>query len=156
MSGNRFSNLVSAASVTVRQTGVLCSPTSDLHVSATNDAASMRATFESVRCARPTGRQTVCVVREGRVFSMDRFSRALALVKFESLGPDYDYALGGATHQEIVTSTATWGDGRQKTVKTYGRQGPLEAWTAQHLFLALEADTAWDRESRKPRCSFER
>ncbi len=154
--GNHFSNMVGTATVTVASTGVLCSPTSDLHFTATYDAASMKATFESVRCARPTGRRTECIEREGRILEMDRFSRAIALVKFDALRADYDAPFTGTTHQQFVTTTAKWGDGRQKTVKTYGREGPVEAWAAQQLFLSLQSSTDWERETRKPRCSFQR
>jgi hypothetical protein len=41
--GNPFSNMVGTATVTVASTGVLCSPSRDLHFTATYDAASMRA-----------------------------------------------------------------------------------------------------------------
>lgn len=154
--GNHFSNMVVAATVTVASTGVLCSPTNDLHFTATYDAASMKATFESVRCARPTGRRTECVVRDGRVFDMERFSRALAMMKYDALRAEYSAPFTVSTHQQDVTTTAEWGDGRQKTVKTSGREGPVEAWAAQQLFLSLEGSTNWERESRKPRCSFQR
>jgi hypothetical protein len=152
--GNRFSNIVATASVTFESDSVLCSRTEDVHFTARYDAASMRAVFESVRCARPTGRGTICIVREGQVFGMDQFSRALALLKFDSLDDNHDYRFGRPTHQDFLTTTAIWGDGRHKTVKSYGRQGPVQA--AQQLFVALEAETSWERESRKPRCSFER
>ncbi len=154
--GTRFSNMVVTAMVTVASTGVLCSPTNDLHFTATYDAASMKATFESVRCARPTGRRTECVVRDGRVFDMERFSRALAVMNYDALRAEYSAPFTVSTHQQDVTTTAKWGDGRQKTVKTSGREGPVEAWAAQQLFLSLQSSTDWERETRKPRCSFQR
>lgn len=153
--GNHFSNMVGTATVAVASTGVLCSPTSDLHFTATYDAASMKATFESVRCARPTGRRTECVVRDGRVFDMERFSRALAVMNYDALRAEYSAPFTVSTHQQYLTTTATWGDGRQKTVKTSGREGPVEAWAAQQLFLSLQSSTDWERETRKPRCSFQ-
>jgi hypothetical protein len=48
-----------------------------------------------------------------------------------------------------------WGDGENTTLTTYGRQGPLAAWTAQQLSLGLLSDVGWQRTSKKAKCDFE-
>lgn len=153
--GNRFANMVATAAVEVQSSGTLCSTTEDLNYKATFDATTRRASMESVRCVSLKGRQTVCVVRRGMTFSMDRLSSALARLRFDSMNARYDYASTFTTHQQNVTTTVTWGDGRDKTVSSYGRQGPLEAWMAQQLFLSLIADASWTEEFRTRRCSFQ-
>lgn len=154
--GNRFANMVATAAVEVQSTGTLCSLTEDVNYKATFDAATRRASMESVRCVSLKGRQTVCMVRRGMTFSMDRLSSALDRLRFDSMNAHYDYVSTFTTHQQNVTTSVTWGDGRDKTVSSYGRQGPLEAWMAQQLFLSLIADTSWTEETRTKRCSFQR
>lgn len=85
-----------------------------------------------------------------------RVSRELARVGFARFESKYDYPFSRATHGVYLTTTATWGNRSGKSVETYNRQGPREVWIAQQLFLGLLADVAWDRETRKSKCDFEK
>ena len=51
-----------------------------------------------------------------------------------------------------LITTAVWGDKSSKVVETYGRQGPIQVWMAQQLFLGLARDASWEKEFEKPKC----
>ena len=154
--GNWFASLVRRAVVQYSATGTLCAVHDDVNFRLSLDEAKGAAVFESVRCADVASRKTYCLVRQGTPWSLDRLSRGLRQLRFSTFGPEYDYPAGNSvTHATYVTTTAEWGDGSKRTVKTYGRQGPLEVWMAQQLFLGLIQETYWNTETRKPRCSFE-
>jgi hypothetical protein len=154
--GNAFSNAVVRATVEVSAPGTLCSPTEDVRYRLEVDESKHRAMFQSIRCMEAKSRDTYCLVREGNAPSLLRLSRALASLGFAKLDSDYDFPFTGMTHGTYLTTEAVWGDGAKKSVRTYAGQGPLEAWTAQQLFLGLLADAGWDREFRKSKCDFER
>lgn len=153
---NAFSNMVVRAAVEYSASGVLCSRTEDVRYRLEVDESRRRATFQSVRCADAQSRDTYCLVREGTAPPLLRLSRALGALGFAGLHPDYDSPSTGMTHGVFLTTEAVWGDGAKTSVRTYARQGPIEAWSAQQLFLGLLVEAGWDRESRKPKCDFER
>jgi len=155
-SDNAFSNAIVRASVEYSSSGTLCSPTEDVRYRLEVNGAKNRAVFQSVRCVDAKSRDTYCLVREGTAPPLLRLSRALQATGFTRLNPDYNFPYSGTTDGSFLTTEAVWGDGTKKSVQTYGGQGPIEAWTAQHLFLSLLADAGWDRESRKPKCDFEK
>ncbi len=153
---NAFSNALARAAVEYDASGVLCSATEDLRYRLEVDEAKGRATFQSVRCVGAKSRDTYCLVREGAAPPLLRLSRALSALGFARLQPEYDSPSNGMTHGGFLTTEAVWGDGAKVSVRTYARQGPVEVWTAQQLFLGLLAEAGWDRESRKTKCDFER
>ena len=59
------------------------------------------------------------------------------------------------THGVFLTTEAEWGDGTKTSVRTYARQGPIDVWNAQRLFLGILADVGWDQDIKKPKCDFE-
>jgi hypothetical protein len=151
--GSTFQNVVTRAIVEYSASGTLCAMDDDVRFRLEVDVT--KAVFESVRCADIESRRTYCLVREGTPGSLGRLSRALRALGFAKFRPAYDYPSGSHTHDIFLTTTAEWGDGVTKAVETYGRQGPLEVWMAQQLFLGLLHETSWTRESRKARCRFE-
>lgn len=154
--GNPFSNTLARATVTYSATGALCSPTEDLRYQLEVDESTNRASFQSVRCTDVASRNTYCLVREGPSPSLLRFTRALTSLRFATFKGDYDFLPGRTmTHGEYLTTAATWGDGTQMSVRTYARQGPVEVWAAQQLFLGLLTEVSWERESRKSKCDFQ-
>ena len=155
-SDNAFSNAVVRATVEYSASGVLCSPTEDVRYRLEVDESKRHATFQSIRCVDATSRNTYCLVREGAAPSLLRLSRALASLGFAKLDPEYNFPFTGMTHGAFLTTEAVWGDRSKKSLRTYARQGPIEAWTAQQLFLGLLVETGWDRESRQPKCDFDK
>ncbi|MBV9928511.1 MAG: hypothetical protein JOZ96_26075 [Acidobacteria bacterium] len=151
---NSFSNALARARVEYSASGALCSPTEDLRYRLEVDESKHRATFQSVRCVDAKSRATYCLVREGAAPPLLRLSRALGSLGFARLQAEYDFPFTGSTHGTFLTTEAVWGDGAKNSVRTYAGQGPLEAWTAQQLFLSLLAETRWESESRKPACDF--
>jgi hypothetical protein len=150
---NRFNNLLSKVIITQVPTAIVCAGTSD--VSFRFEVFGGESKIESVHCA-PKDR-TICSVRSGTVWGLDRLSRALAsLIPKDSKPADYDFPFGFMTHGTYLTAAWVWGDGSTTSVKTYGRQGPLAAWTAQQLSLGLLSDTVWQKAATKPKCDFER
>jgi Leucine Rich Repeat (LRR) protein len=154
--GNVFSDFVVRVSIRYSASGVLCSEYDDLDFRAELDGISRRATFQSIRCAAPGSRTTYCLVREGTPGSLTRLSRELKALRFASFEPKYDYPFSGVTHGVYLTTTAAWGDRSRKSVETYNRQGPRDVWVAQQLFLGLLTEASWERETRKPKCDFEK
>jgi hypothetical protein len=154
--GNAFANTVVNASVESSAGGVLCAPDEDVHFRVDLDPARGRAVSQSIRCESAGSRTTYCLVKEGTPGSFARFSRALKRLQFTGFKPAYEYPFSAATHGGTLTTTATWGDGSRKAVETDDGQGPLDVWTAQQLFLRLIAETSWERETRKPKCDFEK
>jgi hypothetical protein len=152
---NAFSNALARVKVDFSASGVLCSEGEDLRYRLEVDEANRRATFQSVRCVDPKSRNTYCLVREGSAPSLMRLSRGLGSLGFARLKPDYDFPFTGMTHGVFLTTEAVWGDGTKTSVRTYARQGPIDAWNAQQLFLGLLADVGWDRDIKKPKCDFE-
>jgi hypothetical protein len=152
--GNAFSNLVVRVTITHAAGGVLCAEGEDVHYRIDFDAVTGRAVFQSVRCETGS-RRTYCLRREGRPPSLARVSRALTAVGFTSLKPSYDFPFTGATHGSTVTTTAAWGDGTRRTLRTFDRQGPRAAWLAQQILLGLEAEASWEPGRRTPTCAFE-
>jgi hypothetical protein len=155
-SSNAFSNAVVRATVEYDAAGVLCSPTEDLRYRLEVDESKRRATFQSIRCLDAKSRDTYCLVREGTAPPLLRLSRALGALGFARLNSNYDFPYTGMTHGAYLTTEAIWGDGTKTSVRTYARQAPLEAWTAQQLFLSLLVEAGWEREYRKPKCDFDR
>lgn len=154
--GNRFSNVLARATVTYSATGALCSPTEDLRYQLEIDESTNRASFQSVRCADVSSRNTYCLVREGPSPSLLRLTRALTSLRFAAFKGNYDFPPGMTmTHGEYLTTAAAWGDGTLVSVRTYARKGPVEVWAAQQLFLGLLTEVSWERESRKAKCDFE-
>jgi hypothetical protein len=153
---NAFSNTLVRASVEYDASGVLCSHTEDLRYRLVVDESKHRATFQSVRCVDGKSRATYCLVCEGAAPPLLRLSRALSSLGFAGLRPVYDSPFTDTTHGEFLTTEAVWGDGAKTSVRTYARQGTIEVWTAQQLFLSLLVEAGWEREFRKPRCDFER
>jgi hypothetical protein len=154
--GNRFSNALARASVTYSATGALCGSTEDLRYRLEVDESTNRASFQSVRCTDASSRNTYCLVREGPSTSLLRLTRALTSLRFQTFKGDYDFPPGMTiTHGEYLTTAATWGDGTVVSVRTYARQGPVEVWAAQQLFLGLLSEVSWERESRKSKCDFQ-
>ena len=156
VTGNSFSNVVSTVMASYSATGTLCSLTDDIRYRLDIDQTG-RAVFQSLRCAdaNPQSRRVSCLVKEGTIFTLARFSRSLQQLNVREFKPEYDYP--GAfftTHQVQLTTSVTWGDGTKSTVSTYARQGPLNVWMAQQLFLALQSDVSWEKEYRKPKCDF--
>lgn len=152
---NAFSNALARVTVESSASGVLCSQTDDLHFRMEVDEASHSATFQTVRCVNAKSRNTYCLVREGAAPSLMRLSRALESLGYAKLSPDYNFPFSGMTHGMFLTTQAVWGDGTATSVRTYARQGPMQAWNAQQMFLGLLADVGWEREYRKPKCDFE-
>ena len=149
-SGNTFSNLIVRAKVEWTAGGVLCAENEDVRYSVELDESTGRALFQSIRC-RKGSRRTYCLVREGRAPSLTRLSRALASLGFSKFLSEYDYAFIGKTHGLSLTTTAVWGDKSSKAVESYDRQGPIQVWVAQELFLSL-TPAEWEREFEKPKC----
>jgi hypothetical protein len=156
-SGNAFRQFVVRATVDY-SSSVLCAEHGDVWFRAELDEIRNKAVLQSVRCAAaPPSRETYCLVRESAsLLSLERFSRGLGALDFIHLGATYDYPFSGATHGLYLTTTAVWGDGVKKSVRTYSREGPLRAWESQQLFLGLLSDTSWEREWRKPKCDFQK
>jgi hypothetical protein len=154
-SDNAFSNALARVKVELSASGALCSASEDLRYRFEVDEAKHRATFQSVRCAGAKSDKTYCLVREGTTPSLLRLSRGLTSLGFARLEPDYDFPFTGMTHGVFLTTEAAWGDGTRTAVRTYARQGPLEAWYAQQLFLGLLAEVSWDADLKKPKCDFE-
>lgn len=154
--GNAFSDFVVRVSIRYSASGVLCAQYDDLDFRADLDGVTRQATFQSVRCAAPESRETYCLVREGMAGSLGRLSRELKTLRFVSFEPKYDYPFSGVTHGAYLTTTAVWGNRSRKSVETYDRQGPRDVWVAQQLFLGLLAEAYWQRETRKPKCDFEK
>jgi hypothetical protein len=155
-SGNAFSNFVVRATIEYSASGVLCSETEDLRYRVEFDETKDRATLQSVRCAGPRSRKTYCVVREGRPPSLSRLSRGLKSLGFAKFSPQYDYPFTSSTHGVYLTTVAEWGNGSTVSVETYSREGPVEVWSAQQLFLGLLTEGKWERESRKSKCDFQK
>jgi hypothetical protein len=154
--GNAFPNLVIKAAVEYSASGALCSASDDLRYRVEFDEPKNRATFQSVRCTSARSRNTYCLVREGTSPSLARLSRGLGRLGFKAFRPQYDYPFGFVTHGVYLTTAAVWGDGSSMSVETYSGQGPIEVWSAQQLFLGLLSEAGWERESRKPKCDFQR
>jgi hypothetical protein len=154
--GNAFSNLVVRATVQYSASGVLCSAAEDLRYRVEFDEPKNRATFQSVRCTSARSRKTYCLVREGTSPSLSRLSRGLSRLGFMTFRPQYDHPFGGATHDSYLTTAAVRGDGSGMSVETYSGQGPIEVWSAQQLFLGLLSEANWERESRRPKCDFQK
>ena len=154
--GNSFSNLVVRAAVQYSASGVRCSATEDLRYRVEFYEPKNRATFQSVRCTSARSRETYCLVREGTSPPLSRLSRGLRRLGFTTFRPRYDHPFGGATHGSQLTTAAVWGDGSAVSVETYSGQGPIEVWSAQQLFLGLLSEAGWERESRRPKCDFQR
>ena len=148
---NCFSNFVTRIRLQYSASGALCAEDEDVRftLDAGEDGS---ATFRSVRCVPGTERDTHCLVRVGSMASLGRLGRALTRLGFKLLKTSYNFPFTGATHQVFLTTTVWWGDGSSKSVETYGRQGPIELWVAQQLFMACLADCSWDREYFEPRC----
>lgn len=153
---NSFSNALVRASVEYTASGVLCGSTEDMRYRLEVDESKSRATFQSVRCVDAKSRDTYCLVREGNAPPLLRLSRALGPLGLAKFQKEYDFPFTGMTHGVFLTTEAVWGDGTKRSVQTYARQGPIEVWTAQQLFLGLLVETTWDKESRKPKCDFEK
>jgi hypothetical protein len=156
VSHNAFSNALIRVTVAYSATGTLCSDTENLRYRLDIDEAKQRATFQSVRCVRPESRDTYCLVREGRAPSLQRLSRSLRSLGFTELKADYDFPFTGMTHGVFLITEAVWGDGTTKSVRTYARQGPIEVWNAQQVFLGSLTEVSWDREFKKAKCDFEK
>jgi hypothetical protein len=156
-SGNTFSNLIARATVRYTATGALCSVTEDLDYRVDFDQQRNRVTFQGVRCASTNirSRETYCLVREGKPGDLARFSRGLTRLGFKTFRPSYDYPFTNTTHGVYLTTGVAWSDGLVQSVETYQRQGPIEVWSAQQLFLGLLADAEWEREFRRPQCDFQ-
>ncbi len=154
--GNAFSNLVVQATVEYMSTGVLCSTTEDLRYRVELDRLRNRVTFQSVRCASAQSRETYCLVREGTPPPLFRLSRGLKALGFMNFQAQYDFPFTSATHGVFLTTEAVWGDDTKRSVETYSRQGPIEVWSAQQLFLGLLSEVAWERASRKAKCDFQK
>jgi len=154
--GNAFSNLVVQATIEYVATGVLCSAAEDLRFRVEFDELEHRVTLQSVRCAGVQSRETYCLVREGTPPPLVRLSRGLKALGFVTFQADYDFPFTGSTHGVYLTTAAVWGDGTKRSVRTYSRQGPIEVWSAQELFLGLLPEIAWDRASRKAKCDFQK
>lgn len=149
--GNSFSNFVIRARMEYTATSVQCSNDEDLrYVLDVREWGLSR--FESIRCTPNSKRDTYCLIREGKGFSLDRFSRALTQMHYRSLQKEYSYPFTFATEGVVIRTTVWWGDGSMQTVETYDRQGPIEVWIAQELFMALIKNSRWERESTKPSC----
>ena len=138
--GNAFLNLVVRARLEVVASGVLCSEDEDVRYAL--DARESGITrFESVRCTPGTDRSTHCLVREGHLFHLGRFSRALSMLKFSSMPQEYSRSdIFFVTHGEYVKTTVWWGDGSTHTLESYNREGTLDRWLAQQLFFSLTAE----------------
>jgi hypothetical protein len=155
--GNAFANLVVRGAVEYSASGVLCAEHDDLQFRLEFDAISGRAVFQSVRCADAASRTTYCLVREGNApVSLTRLSRGLKALGFARFRRQYDYPFTASTHGVYLTTTAVWGDRSRVSVETFDRQGPRRVWIAQQLFLGLATDASWERESRKPKCDFQK
>lgn len=150
-SGNAFSNLFSRVSL-VAESSALCALDSDVNYSLEVSAAGT-ARFESIRCKPGTERETVCLVREGRVRGIERLARALRALSFQELRAEYDYPVTGVTHGTYVTTSAWFGDGKQWSLKTYSRQGPIRAWASQAVFFSLLSEATWEREYTRESCA---
>jgi hypothetical protein len=149
--GNSFSNFVIRARMEYTATGVLCSNDEDLrYVLDVREWGPSK--FESTRCTPNSQRDTYCLVREGKGSRLDRFSRALTQMHYRSFQKEYSYLFPIATHGVFIRTTVWWGDGSMHTVETYNRQGPIEVWIAQELFMPLIQYPEWERESTKPSC----
>jgi hypothetical protein len=152
---NAFSNALARVQVDFSASGVLCSESEDLRYRLEVDEAKHRASLQSVRCVDSKSDKTFCLVREGTAPSLLRLSRGLGSLGFARLKPDYDFPFSGMTHGVFLTTEAIWGDGTKTSVRTYARQGPIEVWNAQQLFLGILADVGWDQDMKKPKCDFE-
>lgn len=146
--GNSFNQQLTAVRVELAAGGVLCSASEDLNF--TFEVVQLKASMQSVRCADGDG--TYCLVRQGTGFGLERLSRALATLDVANLDGSYGFQFGFQTHAATVTTTWTWGDGSKKSLSTYASQGPLRAWMAQQVTLALLADANWETTSQKPKC----
>jgi len=154
--GNAFSNLAVRAMLEYSASGTLCSATDDVRYHVAFDEPKNRATLQSVRCASARSRNTYCLVREGTPPPLARLSRGLTRLGFKTFRSQYDSPFGSVTHAAFFTTTAVWGDGSSQSVQTYAGQGPIEVWSAQQLFLGLLSEVSWERESRKPKCDFQK
>ena len=153
-SHNSFSNALARVKVEYSASGILCSESEDLRYRLEIDEPKRRVTMQSIRCA-PQSDNTYCLVREGTAPSLLRLSRGLGSLGFVRFKPEYEFPFTGMTHRLFLTTEAEWGDGTKTTVRTYGRQGPIEVWNAQQLFLGILADVGWNKDSKKPKCEFE-
>lgn len=147
---NQFDNLVSRASLTFSATSLLCGVDDDVRftLDVRDDGT---AVFQSVRCS-VRSRRTHCLVRDGRGPTLTRITRALNLLRFRELSADYTYQYGFTTHGTDLTTTVWFANGERKSVATYDRQGPLEAWSAQQMFLGLLSQITWVKERRLKQC----
>jgi hypothetical protein len=132
---NTFSNALARVTVEYSASGVLCSQTEDLHYRMEVDETKHSATFQSIRCVDAKSRNTYCLVREGVAPSLMRLSRALESLGYAKLSPEYNFPFTFMTHGLFLTTQAVWGDGTATSVRTYARQGPTQAWSAQQMFL---------------------
>jgi hypothetical protein len=150
-SQNSFSNMVKKIRLLYSSSGVLCSLDDDVrYVLEVQEYGSSR--LESIRCVEGTERETHCLVMEGNGPYLERLSRGLELLHFRDLESEYWHPFTGATHQEFITTTVWWGDGTEKSVMTYGRQGPIEVWMAQQLFFGLREDVFWETKRFEAVC----
>ena len=151
-SGNRFANLVTRIHLSSLQKCVLCSEDSDVLYSL-ELADDGSAIFRSVRCVPGTERETHCLVRVGHFYDFARFSRALTRIGFAQLEKSYDSpSWMGTTHGVWLTTSAWWGDGCFRETESYRREGPLDLWIAQQLFLSLVEQCYWEQEYFEPGC----
>ena len=152
--GNLFRQQLTAVKVS-QVAGGLCSATEDINFAF--EVVGYRASLQSIRCSDAKQGGTYCVVKQGTAFGLDRLARALTELHVQDLESQYTFPPGTfQTHAATVTTNWTWGDGSTKGLSTYGGQGPLRAWMAQQLTVALLADASWDRETRKAKCDFDR
>jgi hypothetical protein len=149
--GNRFGNLLARIVILSSANSLLCGVDEDVRFTVTvsdNGTASM----QSVRCA-PGSRRTFCNVREGHGPTLMRLSRALKALQFDTFNAEYNDKFSAVTHGTYLTTTAWWGSGSQRAVKTFNRQGPLAVWSAQQMFLGIMSDITWTKSSRSAACA---
>jgi hypothetical protein len=149
--GNSFSEFVIRARIEYAETGLLCADRNDVRY-----VLDVRewgyAKLQSIRCTPDVKQGTYCLVREGKGFALDRFSRALVRLKYSSFKKEYSYPFTFTTHQASVKTTVWWGDGSTQSVEMYGKQGPIDVWIAQELFVSLLENPDWVREYTRPTC----
>jgi hypothetical protein len=94
------------------------------------------------------------LVREGKGYGLDRFSRALTRLGYKSFDREYPRRFLLSTAGPLRIKSSVWyGDGSMHTVETYDHQAPLEVNMAQELFLTLLRNPYWERELTEEQCN---
>ncbi len=151
--GNANSDLLTKVSIRLDSFIGVCHPDMQLQFAAEIDGPANTAVYQSAHCESSVRSKqgAYCLKREGSAPPLDRVSRALRRLTFESAGPRYDSPGGVSDHEEYLRTAITWGSGSSQVVRRSAGQAPIDVWQGQQLLLGL-VPTNWERTARRVPC----